>query len=39
VVTLDEPGEYEIEFDLVHETRIWFGEAGGRTATVRVRVE
>jgi SAM-dependent methyltransferase len=38
-VTLHEPGDYEIEFDLVHETRIWFGEAAGRTATVRVRVE
>ena len=38
-VVLDEPGEYEIEFDLVHETRIWFSEAGGVTARARVTVE
>jgi SAM-dependent methyltransferase len=37
-VVLDEPGEYEIEFDLVHETRTWFGEAGGQTARVRAKV-
>lgn len=35
-VTLGEPGEYEIEFDLVHETVTWFADRGGVTAKARV---
>lgn len=38
-VTLAEPGEYDLEFDLVHEGRYWFGERGARTATVQVKVQ
>lgn len=38
-VTLNEPGTYELEFDLVHEARTWFGEAGGRTARALVTIE
>jgi hypothetical protein len=38
-VTIDAPGVYDIEFDLVHETRTWFAERGARTAAVRVIVE
>ncbi|MCA1583624.1 MAG: methyltransferase domain-containing protein [Acidobacteria bacterium] len=33
-VPLAEPGVYEVEFDLVHETRSWFHDRGGRTATM-----
>ncbi len=38
-ITLDEPGEFEIEFDLVHETVTWFADRGGITTTARVIVE
>jgi hypothetical protein len=37
-VTLGEPGDHEIEFDLVHEARTWFKDRGGRTAVARVDV-
>jgi SAM-dependent methyltransferase len=37
-VTLDAPGEYEIEFDLVHETVTWFAERGSVTATTHLTV-
>jgi SAM-dependent methyltransferase len=35
---LTEPGDYLVEFDLVHETICWFGDRGGQTATARVSV-
>ena len=35
-VRIDEAGAYEIEFDLVHETRCWFKERGARTAQALV---
>jgi SAM-dependent methyltransferase len=38
-VTLDAPGEYEIEFDLVHETVTWFAERGGVTAKAQLTVD
>lgn len=37
-VTLDEPGDYEIEFDLVHEGVTWFADRGGMTARARLTV-
>ena len=37
-ITLDELGEYEIEFDLVHETVTWFADRGGVTAKARLTV-
>lgn len=38
-VVLDEPGTFEIEFDLVHETVTWFADRGGITTVARVIVE
>jgi hypothetical protein len=38
LVRLSAPGTYEIEFDLVHETKTWFKERGGRTATALLTV-
>jgi len=37
-IALPARGTYDIEFDLVHETRTWFKERGGRTATARCYV-
>jgi SAM-dependent methyltransferase/uncharacterized protein YbaR (Trm112 family) len=37
-VTVNEPGDYEIEFDLVHEARTWFKDRGGRTAVARLSI-
>lgn len=37
-VTIDEPGEYEIEFDLVHETVTWFADRGSVPAKARLTV-
>jgi 2-polyprenyl-3-methyl-5-hydroxy-6-metoxy-1,4-benzoquinol methylase len=37
-ITLGAPGEYEIEFDLVHETVTWFADKGGVTAKARLSV-
>jgi len=37
-VTIAEPGEYQIEFDLVHEGHFWFAQRGGRTALAHVLV-
>ena len=37
-VIIGEPGEYEVEFDLVHEGHTWFAERGGRTAVAIVAV-
>jgi hypothetical protein len=37
-VMIGEPGQYEVEFDLVHEGHTWFAERGGRTATAVVKV-
>ncbi len=38
-VAFDEPGTYDLEFDLVHEARCWFKERGGQTAVARVTVD
>jgi uncharacterized membrane protein len=38
-VTPTEPGEYVLEWDLVHENRTWFGERGGITLRVDVIVD
>ncbi|GAB4532502.1 MAG: hypothetical protein Kow0063_13110 [Anaerolineae bacterium] len=38
-VTPVKPGEYVLEWDLVHERRTWFGEQGGITLRVDVVVE
>ena len=38
-VTLDQPGEFEIEFDLVHETVTWFAERGSVTAKAHLTVD
>jgi hypothetical protein len=38
-VTPAEPGDYVLEWDLVHENRAWFGERGGLTLRVEVTVE
>lgn len=38
-VVLDEPGEYEIEFDLVHETVTWFADRGSVTAKALLAVD
>jgi hypothetical protein len=38
-VTPSEPGEYALEWDLVHEGRTWFGDQGGITLRVNVTVE
>jgi SAM-dependent methyltransferase len=37
-VTLDQPGEFEVEFDLVHETVTWFADRGGATGKVHLTV-
>jgi SAM-dependent methyltransferase len=37
-VIIGEPGDYQIEFDLVHEGHTWFAERGGRTAVAHVAV-
>ncbi len=37
-VALDGPGEFEIEFDLVHETVTWFADRGAVTAKARIIV-
>jgi len=38
-VTPAEPGDYVLEWDLVHESRTWFGDQGGITLRVEVTVE
>lgn len=38
-VTPPEPGDYVLEWDLVHERRTWFGDQGGITLRVDVLVE
>ena len=38
-VTPTEPGDYVLEWDLVHEGRTWFGDQGGITLRVEVTVE
>ncbi len=38
-VTPARPGDYALEWDLVHEGRTWFGEQGGITLRVDVTVE
>ena len=38
-VTPPEPGDYVLEWDMVHENRAWFGERGGITLRVGVRVD
>ena len=37
-VTPSEPGDYVLEWDLVHEGRAWFGERGGITLRMEVTV-
>lgn len=37
-VALEAPGEYEVEFDLVHETVTWFADRGGVTGRARITV-
>jgi SAM-dependent methyltransferase len=37
-VMIGEPGQYEVEFDLVHEGHTWFAERDGRTARATVTV-
>ena len=32
-ITFDQPGDYAVEFDLVHETVSWFKDRGGKTST------
>jgi SAM-dependent methyltransferase len=34
----DQPGEYEVSIDLVHELRMWFSERGSTLPTVRLHV-
>jgi hypothetical protein len=38
-VTPIEPGDYILEWDLVHDNRSWFGDQGGITLQVEVTVE
>jgi uncharacterized membrane protein len=38
-VTPTEPGNYVLEWDIVHENRAWFGDRGGITLRVDVTVE
>jgi hypothetical protein len=38
-VTPSQPGDYVLEWDLVHEGRTWFGDQGGITLRVNVTVE
>ena len=38
-VTPTQPGDYVLEWDLVHEGRTWFGDQGGITLRVEVTVE
>lgn len=38
-VTPTQPGDYVLEWDLVHEGRTWFGDQGGITLRVEVKVE
>ncbi len=38
-ITPTEPGDYVLEWDLVHENRTWFGEQGGITLRLDVTVE
>ena len=38
-VTPTQPGDYVMEWDLVHEGRTWFGDQGGITLRVEVTVE
>jgi hypothetical protein len=38
-VTPSEPGNYVLEWDLVHVGRTWFGDQGGITLQVNVTVE
>lgn len=37
-IELPDAGTYEVEFDLVHETRVWFAERGARTAMATLTV-
>jgi SAM-dependent methyltransferase len=37
-VTLSTPGVYAVEFDLVHETKTWFKDRGGKTAIATLTV-
>jgi hypothetical protein len=38
-VTPTQPGDYVLEWDLVHEGRTWFGDQGSITLRVEVTVE
>lgn len=38
VTAPDEPGDYQIAFDLVQESRTWFSDRGTPTAAVRLQV-
>ena len=38
-VTPSQPGDYVLEWDLVHEGRTWFGDQGSITLRVNVTVE